>query len=158
MNETQEWKGQMIGKSNTTGEVRFVKTDNNGVLQTQTTGTVTAQTLSGTVLNTPSAAIIVTTTSANLTVGNYKELALDVNISAITGTSPTYQILVDRLGADGIYYNIYTGTAVTAVGVVSISLGVGASTNVAFGNAIRIMEVVGGTTPSVTRSISVIGK
>jgi len=121
-------------------------------------GTVSTQTLSGTVLNTPSSAITVTTTSANLTVGNYKELALDVNISTITGTTPTYQILVDRLGADGIYYNIYTGTAITAVGVVSINLGIGASTNVAFGNIIRIREVVGGTTPSATRSISVLGK
>ena len=158
MNETQEWKGQMIGKSNTTGEVRFVKTDNNGVLQTQTTGTVSVQTLSGTVLNTPSAAIIVTTTSANLTVGIYKELAIDVNISVITGTTPTYILAVDRLGADGVYYTIYTGTAITAVGVVSVSLGVGASTNVAFGNVIRVREIVGGTTPSVTRSISVLGK
>lgn len=125
---------------------------------TNTIGTVNTQTLSGTVLNTPSAAIITTTTSANLTVGNYKELAVDVNISVVTGTTPTYQLMVDRLGADGIYYNIYTGTSITAVGVVSINVGVGASTNVSFGSTIRFREIIGGTTPSFTRSMSIIGK
>lgn len=152
LDEYQNYKGQILGESDTTGETRQLKCDDSGVLQTKTSIT------SETVLNTPSSAIITTTVSANLTVGNYKELAIDVNISAITGTTPTYQILLDRLGADGIYYNIYTGTAITAIGVVSVSLGIGASTNVSFGNVIRIREVVGGGTPSFTRSMSVIGK
>jgi hypothetical protein len=125
---------------------------------TNNIGVVNTQTLSGIVLNVASASIIVTTTSANLTVGIYKELAIDVNISVVTGTTPTYQIFIDRLGADGIYYNIYTGTSIVAVGVVSITVGVGASTNVGFGNVIRVREVVGGGTPSFTRSASIIGK
>lgn len=121
-------------------------------------GIVNTQSLSGIVLNVASTAITANTISANLSVGNYKELAIDVNISAITGTSPTYQLMVDRLGADGVWYNIYTGTSITAIGVISINVGVGASTNVSFGSTIRVNEIVGGTTPSVTRSMSIIGK
>ena len=123
-----------------------------------TIGTVNAQSLAGTVLNTVSAAITVTTTSADLTAGAYRELAIDVNISAITGTTPSYTLGVNRKGVDGVYYPIYTGTAQTAVGKVSISLGKGASTNTAFGNTIQLVETVAGTTPSVTRSVSIIGK
>lgn len=123
-----------------------------------TIGNVNNQALSATVLNTVSAAIAVTTTSADLTVGPYKELAIDVNISAITGTTPSYTLSVNRKGADGVYYPIYTGTALTAVGKITVSLGVGAETNKAFGNTIQVVETVAGTTPSVTRSVSIIGK
>lgn len=123
-----------------------------------TIGNVNAQSLTSTVLNVASAAITTTTTSADLTVGTYKELAIDVNISAITGTTPSYTLSVNRKGADGVYYPIYTGTAQTTVGKVSISLGIGAEINKAFGNIIQVVETIAGTTPSVTRSVSIIGK
>jgi len=110
------------------------------------------------VLATPSAAILVTTTSPSIDVSALKELALDVNITAITGTTPTYQLMIDRLGLDGVWYTIYTGTSITAIGVISLSIGASLITNVAFSGTIRLREVVGGTTPSVTRSISIIGK
>jgi hypothetical protein len=110
------------------------------------------------VLSVSSAAITTTTTSADLQVGACEELAIDVNISAVAGTSPTYTLQINRKGLDGVYYPIYTGTAQTAAGKISLSLGSGASTNVAFGNVIQIVETIGGTTPSITRSISVIGK
>lgn len=122
------------------------------------TTAVTVESKPVNVLNTTSAAIATTATSADLDVGKYKELAIDVNVSAITGTTPTYTLSVNRKGADGVYYPIYTGAAITVAGKVTISLGVGASTNVAFGNTIQVVETIGGTTPSVTRSVSVIGK
>lgn len=111
-----------------------------------------------TVLNSPSSAVTATGNSVDLNVGNYSELAIDVNISAVAGTSPTYVLSVNRKGVDGVYYPIYTGSSQSAVGKISISLGVGASTNAAFGNIIQLVETVGGTTPSFTRSISIIGK
>ena len=119
---------------------------------------VNTKALAETVLTVASAAITVSTTSASLNVGSLVELAIDVNISAITGTSPTYQLIIDRQGADGVWYPIYTGTSITAVGVVSLNVGRSLPTNVAFGSTIRLREVVGGTTPSVTRSVSVVGK
>ena len=151
-NESQIYNGQILGTDPISGETRLIHTDVNGYL------TMNLQALSGIVLNTPSTSIITTTTSANLLVGNYKELAIDINVSVVSGTTPTYQLMVDRLGADGIYYNIYTGISITAIGIISINIGVGASTNVSFASNIRIREIIGGTIPSFTRSISIIGK
>lgn len=162
--EYQNYGGQILAESN--GFTKKLKCDDSGILLTQTSlqastsniGIVNVQTLSGVVLNVASTTIIATTTSVDLTVGNYKELAVDVNISVVTGTTPTYTLAVDRLGADGVYYTIYTGTAITAVGVVSVTVGVGAVINTSFGNVIRVREIVGGTTPSYIRSISIVGK
>jgi hypothetical protein len=112
-----------------------------------------------TVLLTPSSAIGVSANSADLTVGRYLELAVDVDVSNLVGTTPSYQLIIERKGADGLWYPIYTGVAITAIGKQSVSLGVGASTNVSFGGTIRVREVIAGTAgPSVTRSVSIIGK
>ncbi len=112
----------------------------------------------GTVLTRLSTAITATTVGSDLAVGTYKELTLDINISAVSGTSPTYDLDVQRRGSDGVYYSIYKTTSQTAVGVVSVTIGVGAEINKGFGDTIRIVETVGGTTPSFTRSISIKGK
>lgn len=110
------------------------------------------------VLTIPLGTITATNTNIDLPVGNYTEIALDTNITTVNGTSPSYTLSVNRKGLDGVYYPIYTGTAQTVAGKISISLGVGASTNVSFGSVIQIIETISGTTPSVTRSMSVIGK
>ena len=96
--------------------------------------------------------------SGNLTVGQFTELAVDVNVSAVSGTSPTLNLYVDRLGADGIWYTIYTAAQVTAVATVSTTIGNGAVTASGFGNTVRLRWVLGGTTPSFTFSASIIGK
>ncbi len=88
----------------------------------------------------------------------YKEITLDVNITAVSGTSPTYAISVERKGVDGIYYPIYTSTNQTSSGKLSTTIGVGAEVNKGFGDIIRIVETIGGTAPSFTRSISIKGK
>ena len=123
---------------------------NNPIVQIQSNGTAA--------LSVTSAAITTTATSADIPVGQFAELAVDVNISAVTGTSPSYTLSINRKGVDGVYYPIYTGTAQTVAGKVSVDLGVGASTNKAFGSTIQIVETISGTTPSFTRSISVQGK
>lgn len=105
-----------------------------------------------------SGAIETTITTADILVSNHTELAIDVNVTAISGTSASYQLIVNRKGMDGVYYTIYKGTAVTANGQISLSLGRGMAQNVSFGKEIQIQEVLAGTNPSVTRSISVIGK
>lgn len=112
-----------------------------------------------TVLNQASAAQTAGGNSADLTVGQYRELAVDINISAVSGTSPSATFFVDRKGADGIYYNIYSSGAKTTTGTVSTSIGAGgAATNSAFGNVIRFRWTITGTTPSFTFSASIIGK
>jgi hypothetical protein len=116
------------------------------------------QSSTATVLNVPSATISATTTSADLSVGLWTALAIDVNLTALGGTSPTYTLIVNRKGADGIYYPIYTGSTISAAQKISLSLGHGLSNNVAFGDTIQIVETLSGTSPTVTRSMSIKAK
>lgn len=112
-------------------------------------------------LNIPSGTITTGVTSPSsgaFSVGQFTTLDIDVNITAISGTSASYQLFVDRQGADGVWYTIYTGAAMTTVSAQSVTIGVGCATNIGFGNAVRIRSTVSGTTPSITRSVSVIAK
>lgn len=112
----------------------------------------------GTVLTTPSGAITSTTTGSDLAVGGFHVLGIDVNITAISGTSASYTLSVNRKGSDGIYYSIYNGSGQTATGKISIDIGVGANINRAFLDTIQVVETIAGTSPSVTRSLSIKGK
>ena len=110
------------------------------------------------VLNQASAAQTANGNTANLSVSQYHELAVGVNITAVTGTSPSMTLNVDTLGADGIWYTIYTSSAQTAAGAVVTSIGAGLATNQSFGQTIRLRWTITGTTPSFTFSASILGK
>jgi hypothetical protein len=111
-----------------------------------------------TVLNLASAARTTNSDSGEQFVGIYGELAVDVNISAVSGTTPSMTLYVDRKGADGNFYTIYTSAAQNAAGNVSTSIGVGAATNASFGDIVRLRWVITGTTPSFTFTASIKGK
>jgi hypothetical protein len=111
-----------------------------------------------TILNQVSAAKTITGNSADLNVSAFREVAIDANISAVSGTSPTLQLFIDRKGADGIYYQIWNSASITAVGTASDSIGPGLNKNQSLGSTIRLRWVIGGTTPSFTFSASIIGK
>lgn len=112
-----------------------------------------------TVYKRASAAATADGNSGSLFVGVFDELSVDVNVSAVAGTNtPSMTLYVDRLGADGVWYPIYTSSAVTAAAVVSTSLGRGAATNATFGATARLRWVITGTTPSFTFSASIVGK
>lgn len=138
-------RAQIVGKTGNAAEV-----STNGSLSVQRSGQ--------TVTSVASSVITTTTTGADLFVSGYAELNLDVNISAVSGTTPTYVISVERKGADNVYYPIWTSASQTAAGKVSTTIGVGAEVNKGFGDFIRIVETIGGTTPSFTRSVSIKGK
>lgn len=111
------------------------------------------------VLNQASAAQTASGNSANLSVGNLSELAIGVNVTAVSGTSPTLNLYLDVIGADGVTYEgIWASAQVTAVGQVTASVGAGLATNQAFGSVVVFRWVVGGTTPSFTFSASILGK
>lgn len=106
-----------------------------------------------------SAAATTTGNSGDLTVDSFAELAVDANITAVSGTSPTIVFALDRKGADGIYYPIWTSSTVsTSPTQVSNSIGSGFSTNQSFGNVVRFRWTIGGTSPSWTFSVSILGK
>lgn len=113
------------------------------------------------VVNVLNQSALTETTNGNtntFSVGSLSELSLDINVSAASGTSPTLNFYVDRLGLDGNWYTIFSSAQLTAIGTVSASIGSGLSTNQSFGSDIRIRWAIGGTTPSFTFTISLIGK
>lgn len=97
--------------------------------------------------------------SGALNASSYRELDVDINITAVSGgASPSIQFFVDRQGADGNWYVIWTGAVHSAAGSESDSIGAGLSKPVAFGSTIRVRWAVTGTSPSFTLSSSWIGK
>ncbi len=97
--------------------------------------------------------------SADLAVDRLSELAIDLNLTTLTGgTTPSIQLLVDRKGADGIYYQIDNPTALSAVGALSRSLGAGTANPVVFGNLLRVRTTILGAPTTIAYTISAIGK
>lgn len=105
-----------------------------------------------------SAAYTATGNSGDLSVSSLTRLAVDFNVSAVSGTVPSCTFSVERKGSDGIYYPVFTSSAVTAAGVVSASIGSGLTTAAAFGSTIRLKWAITGTAPSFSFSYSVVGK
>lgn len=104
---------------------------------------------------------LATFTSSSFNVGPYAELAVGVNITAKTGTTPTIQFFIDSIGADGIAYNVWASTIVnnTSPTQVIASIGSGFSTNQSFGATGQFRWAIGGSaTPGYTFSVSIIGK
>lgn len=94
--------------------------------------------------------------SGPLNASSYRELAIDINISARTGT-PSIQFFVDRLDANNIAFNLWTSSVITATGQISQSIGAGLNLAQSFGANVQFRWVVSGST-SFTYSASVIGK
>lgn len=115
------------------------------------------------VLNLASASQALPYTGADLPVSSLKELAIGINLTAMTGgTAPTVTFFITSKGLDGIYYTIYTGGANPGAASLPLSLGMGANSpgGVAFGSVIRLNAVGGGTIAptAATFSASIIGK
>jgi hypothetical protein len=104
--------------------------------------------------------ITASSNSGPLSVGNYVELALDVNLTTKQGTSPTIQFFIDRLGVDGIYYNVWSSSVIsTTPTTVSQSIGAGLTLASAFGGTIQFRWSIGGSsTPGYTYSVSLQAK
>jgi hypothetical protein len=97
----------------------------------------------------------------NLSWGNAEHLALDINVTLSQGTSPTLQILVDRLGADGTnYFNIYDSTALAPGSYPkSASIGPGCTFPQEIGSSGRVRWVIGGSSnPAVQFGLSLQGE
>lgn len=87
--------------------------------------------------------------------------ALDINLAAITGgTSPTVTFSLSRRGTNGLWYPVWTGSALTAPGTTSINLGPDTATPAVFTDACRIDWAFGGVAPpaSVTFGLSLAGR
>lgn len=108
----------------------------------------------------PSTLITASGNSGPLTVGNYAELAVDINITGNQGTSPTIQYFLDRLGVDSVWYPMwFFGPTSSSLTQISASIGSGLDFAESFGGTIRFRWSIGGSsTPGFTFSTSIQGK
>lgn len=90
--------------------------------------------------------------------GAFDTLEIDVNVTSITGTTPTIQYIYERKGTDGQYYPVWTSASINTTGKTSANPGVGCNPNASVGLSGRLRWVVGGTTPSINHTVSIIGK
>lgn len=105
-----------------------------------------------------SAAATTSGNSGDLAVDSFSELALDINITSVSGTSPTVQYFFERKGNDGNYYQLYSSSVISTTQAISTSIGAGMTISTSFGTTARLRWVITGTTPSFTFSASIIGK
>jgi hypothetical protein len=106
----------------------------------------------------PQTVITASGSSGPLNVGPLTTLACDVNVVTVAGTSPTLSLVVERQGADGGWYPMWTPAAITAAGITSTSIGPGCATNQVVPATIRFRWTLGGTSPSFTYSVSIVGR
>jgi hypothetical protein len=93
--------------------------------------------------------------------GNASQIALDINVTGQQGTSPTLQILLDRLGADGVtYFPIYDSTALPPGSYPkSASIGPGCTFAQELGLSGRVRWNIGGSaSPGIQFSLSLQGE
>jgi hypothetical protein len=104
--------------------------------------------------------------TGNVSWGNCSTIAVDVVVTNQQGTSPTLQILVDRLMADGVTYaNMYASSA-TSVSTASStnvfiirSIGPGCTTTEEIAASGRVRWVIGGSaTPGALFALSIQGE
>ena len=109
----------------------------------------------------PAATYTTSQFSAPIDVTKQVECAILSNITAASGTTPTWTASVDTSIDGGTTWvsAIATGTALTAVSSQLFSIGSGMTGNsIAFGDTIRVHVVIAGTTPSFTGSVTVVCK
>lgn len=104
--------------------------------------------------------------TGNVSWGNASTIAVDVIVTNQQGTSPTLQILVDRLGADGVtYFNMYDSGAISVSTasatnvVIKQSIGPGCTKTEEIGSSGRVRWVIGGSaTPGALFAVSIQGE
>src|SRR6184192_2214854 len=92
--------------------------------------------------------------------GNASALNIGINITALTGTSPTLQVTVQgKDAASGVYYTILQSAVLAATGFTLLQIGAGlvaaanSVANAVLPSVFRISYTVGGTTPACTATI-----
>lgn len=109
-------------------------------------------------LNMPSLARTISGTEGPYDVRNLSRVAFDVDITATSGVGQSLILYIERQGADGIWYPIYTSPSVSAVGKVSTSIGQGMTVGQSIGSTLRMRYEIIGTNASFTFTASLVGK
>jgi hypothetical protein len=114
-----------------------------------TVSTVTSAALSATnITDIASAAITTSQTSANIVTSNQQNFAFQVSVTAISGTNPAMDVVVQETFDGTNYVDIYHFARITAIGNYQ-------SPQIrATGTGIRYVRTVSGTSPSITNSVT----
>lgn len=129
----------------------------NTITQKQFAAIMGRTTAQSTALNKASTSYTSSSNFGDLGVGSCRRIAIDVNITAVSGTSPTIQFFIDRKDIFGNYYNIWSSNTVSAATMISTTIGAFAAINQAIGATVRLRWTITGTSPSFTFSASIIG-
>lgn len=78
-------------------------------------------------------------------------VGVDINITAISGGSVIFTY--ERQGADGIWYPLWTSSAISATGKQSATIGAGCAINQTVGVAGRVRWTVSGATLTFTVNV-----
>ncbi len=77
-----------------------------------------------------------------------------INVTAVTGTTPSMTITIEGKDEDGAYTTLATLTAITAAGKFVLGIGDGTANLVELPPVIRFTFTITGTTPSFTFTVS----
>lgn len=101
-------------------------------------------------------------TGTNLDTSQHRGIIVYVNVTAITGTSPTLTVSIKGQSPQGVDYTILTSAAITATGltVLTVYPALPAVANVTAQSTIptttHVDYAIGGTTPAVTATIAAV--
>lgn len=91
--------------------------------------------------------------------GAFKGVMLFIDITAITGTSPTLTVTLQGKSPTGVYYTILASAALTATGLTvlrvypGLTAAANSMANDTMPEAYRVITAIGGTTPAVTATV-----
>lgn len=95
--------------------------------------------------------------SEDIEVGSAKEANFYVDVTAVSGTSPTLDITIEEKDpVSGKYFTIVTFSTISSV--TSVRKNYGTSTGELLGNKLRAKAVIAGTNSQFTFTVSMVGK
>jgi hypothetical protein len=96
--------------------------------------------------------------SAGLPSSELSRAAVDMQVTAVSGVGPSLRVFVDRMGSDGVWYPIWSSSAMTAVGTLSTTIGQGMTVGQSLAAQVRFRWEISGTSAAFTFSASMVGK
>ena len=88
---------------------------------------------------------------------DYDTLSLLINVTAVSGGTPSMVITLEGKDEDGAYITLATLAAITAANKVAASFGADTANNTALPATLRITFTITGSTPSFTFTASAYG-
>ena len=82
-------------------------------------------------------------------------IMVGIDVTAASGTSPSLQPYLEIEGTDGVWYEVWKPTAITAAGQTVATIGADEANPAVFAANARLRFEVTGTTPSFTLSVSI---